>query len=83
MKPILAPLLIGFSVLAACQTMQPTQAVLQDDALCTLRPIAVSEEVRNHLRVAVTSEPLLNGYARFLRDIAAHNAKVRQHCGAG
>jgi hypothetical protein len=77
-KAILGLCLIGCSfVLTACQTVNPAR----DSALCTLRPIAVSEEVRTALRAPLLSaEPLPDGYGVFLRDIAAHNAKLAALC---
>lgn len=83
MKPISMLLLIGCSALAACQTGQPTRQPLGDDALCSLRPITVSHEVRVHLRAPLGTDVMPEGYGRFLRDIAAHNAKIQAHCGGG
>lgn len=83
MKPISMLLLIGFSALAACQTGQPAPQPLGDDALCSLRPISVSQEVRTHLRAPLDADAVPEGYGRFLRDIAAHNAKIQAHCGGG
>ena len=53
---------------------------MRDDALCSLRPIAVSEAVRAHLRGVLMSSPPA-GFERFVRDIAAPNAKMAAHCG--
>lgn len=70
---------IGFSLaLASCQTLPDTQ----DDMICTLRVIGVSEEARAHLRAPLDRDAELPaGYAQFLRELAAHNAKIRTHCG--
>lgn len=80
MRMIWASCLTGFSLaLASCQS-GPT---LQDDAICTLRAIDVSEETRAHLRVPLERQTgLPAGYARFLRELAAHNEKIRTHCAA-
>lgn len=64
--------------LAACQS-SPS---LHDDTLCTLRIIEVSEATRAHLRAPLEGEAgLPDGYMQFLRDLAAHNTKIRTHCG--
>jgi hypothetical protein len=80
-KPTLVLLLIGSSLLAACQSGQAGRQPFHDDGLCSLRAITVSEEVRAYLRAPLQDGVLPAGYARFLRDIAAHNAKIRVHCG--
>jgi hypothetical protein len=55
---------------------------LHDDTLCTLRIIEVSEATRAHLRAPLEGEAgLPDGYMQFLRDLAAHNTKIRTHCG--
>lgn len=79
MKVISTLCLISFSALMmGCQTAAP----LQGDALCTLAPISVTPQVRSFLRGPL-QEPrdLPAGYEDFLRDIAAHNAKMAAHCG--
>lgn len=80
MRRIWAFCWIVFSViLASCQSVPN----LQDDALCSLRVIEVSAETRAHLRAPLERDDALpNGYAQFLRELAAHNAKIRTHCGA-
>ncbi len=80
MKVILVLCLIGCSfALTACQTVNPSR----DSTLCTLRAIAVSEEVRTALRAPLLSaEPLPDGYGVFLRDIAVHNAKLAALCAS-
>lgn len=83
MKPISMLLLIGCSALAACQTGRPFHQPLRDEALCSLRAITVSNEVRAHLRAPLDADAMPEGYGRFLRDIAAHNAKIQTHCGGG
>ncbi|GAB5508947.1 MAG: hypothetical protein Rhims3KO_03480 [Hyphomicrobiales bacterium] len=51
--------------------------------MCSLRVIEVSAEARAHLRAPLERDDALpNGYAQFLRELAAHNAKIRTHCGA-
>lgn len=79
MRRIWALCWTGFSlVLASCQT-KPT---LSADALCSLQVIEVSEETRAHLRAPLAGGgPLPEGYGAFLRALAAHNAKIRTHCG--
>lgn len=84
MKRIWALWWIGFSpLLAACQTVPD----LEGDALCSLRAIEVSQETRAYLRAPILSDDTLpggqtlpDGYEHFLRDLAAHNAKIRTHC---
>lgn len=79
MKRIWVSCWIGFSVaLASCQTMP----ALQGDAICSLRAIEVSEETRAHLRAPLENDTALPaGYAQFLRQLSAHNIKIRTHCG--
>lgn len=80
MRRIWAFCWIVFSVaLASCQSVPN----FQDDALCSLRVIEVSEGTRAHLRVPLERDDALPaGYAQFLRELAAHNAKIRMHCGS-
>jgi hypothetical protein len=80
MKTAWMPLLIASSALIGCQSRGMGPIDLQDDALCSLRPISVNEAVRDHLRMPIATGEVPLGYDRFLRDIAAHNAKIRQHC---
>ncbi|MEM6712465.1 MAG: hypothetical protein AAF590_09310 [Pseudomonadota bacterium] len=70
--------LIGCSVsLAGCQTTPGDTG----SVICSLRPIHVSPAVRDFLRAPIeSSETLPDGYNRFVRDIAAHNAKMVRHC---
>jgi hypothetical protein len=82
-KPTWALLLISCSALVACQTGPSTRQPLGDDALCSLRAITVSDAVRAHLRAQLHSDAMPDGYEQFLRDIAAHNAKIRVHCDGG
>lgn len=85
-KPTSTPLLIACSLLAGCQSF-PGETValrddaLRDDALCSLRSITISDAVREQLRQPLASDTPPEGYDRFLRDLAAHNAKIRAHCG--
>lgn len=81
MKRILALSLIASSALLGCQTLGPQTTSLRDDAICSLRPITVSPEVRVFLQAPVQEQTYPQGYERFLRDIAAHNAKLHAHCG--
>lgn len=80
MRRIWAFCWIVFSVaLASCQSVPNSQ----DDALCSLRLIEISAEARAHLRAPLErNDALPNGYAQFLRELAAHNAKIRTHCGS-
>ncbi len=81
MKAALMPLLIVSSALAGCQTEAPDRMDLRNDPLCSLRPITINDAVRDHLRAPVATGEVPEGYDRFLHDIAAHNAKIRRHCG--
>ena len=78
MNRMCACCLIGSSlVLVACQT-GPDQS---GDTVCSLPAINVSPPVRAHLRTPLDSgQPLPRGYEQFIRDLAAHNAKIRAHC---
>lgn len=95
MNVISARLWIGFSgtalsgvilsvvVLGAALTACTARPYADLNPICTLRPIAVSEAVRTHLRAPLLADtPPPEGYGTFLRDIAAHNAKMATHCPA-
>ena len=81
MKRTLVLLSIGSSLMvAACAS--PHQGDL--GFACLWRPIAVSEATRAHLRAPLSADvPLPDGYERFLRDLAAHNAKAVALCPSG
>jgi hypothetical protein len=78
MNPILAACWIASSLLLlGCQTSDR----LDEETICSLRPISISPAVREHLRRPLAAgQPLPAGYDRFLRDLVAHNAKMAQHC---
>lgn len=82
MKLIWVCWLIGFSgLLVACQAV-PAEQAFHHDALCTLRPITVSPQVRTYLRQPLLpGQDMPAGYDVFVRDLAAHNAKMATHCG--
>lgn len=65
-------------MLVSCQSAPDVRG----DPICSLRTIEVSEATRAHLRMPLDRNATLPvGYAQFLRDLAAHNAKLRTHCG--
>ena len=78
MKRTLALLLTGFSTLVVgCQSTP----LIEFDTICSLRPIEVSPAMRTYLRGPLESpEALPDGYDRFVRDLAAHNAKMDRYC---
>ena len=80
MKANSAILWIGSSLaLGACASISPTASGL--NPICTLEPVRVSPQVRDHLRAPLApgaDQP--EGYSVFLRDLAVLNEQIRAHC---
>lgn len=80
MKAVLMPLLIASSALIGCQSQGVEPFDLQNDPLCSLQPITVNEPVREYLRMPIVAGEVPVDMIDSRGDIAAHNAKIRQHC---
>ena len=74
-----AGLLAAAGFLAGCIGNSGSVTV---DTLCSLEPIAITLAVRAHLRAPLDPAAVApDGYEAFIRQLAAHNAKLRANCG--